>query len=45
MLMAILLETFDYVFPAESAGIVQHTYTQRIIALVLGFRRKISYGC
>ena len=44
-LMVISLEIFDYVFLAESTRIVQHTSTQGIIAFVLGFRRKIGYGC
>ena len=36
-LMVISLEIFGYIFPTESAGIVQHTLAQRIIAFILGF--------
>ena len=43
--MVVVLETFDYIFPTESTGIVQHTLAQGIITLVLGFRRKIVHGC
>jgi hypothetical protein len=43
-LMVISLETSDHVFLAQSAGIIQHTFTQGIIAFVLGFRRKVGYG-